>query len=44
MYIQRHGRAPEAIAKHFMQQLGLSYTYLSPSLLLHFFIVISHTM
>lgn len=23
MYIQRHGKVPEAIAKHFMQQLGL---------------------
>lgn len=22
-YIQRHGRVPEAIAKHFMQQLGM---------------------
>lgn len=27
MYIQRHGRVPEAIAKHFMQQLGMSETF-----------------
>jgi len=32
MYIQRHGKVPEAIAKHFMQQLGIKYILCSLSL------------
>jgi len=27
MYIQRHGKVPEALAKHFMQQLGLPQNF-----------------
>jgi hypothetical protein len=38
MYIQRHGKVPEAIAKHFMQQLGIKYILCSLSLSLSNFI------
>lgn len=33
MYIQRHGKVPEAIAKHFMQQLGIKYILCTLSLI-----------
>ncbi|KAG8647679.1 serine/threonine-protein kinase ATG1c isoform X2 [Manihot esculenta] len=35
MYIQRHGRVPEAIAKHFMQQLAAGLQILRDNNLIH---------
>uniref|UniRef100_A0A1D1ZEE2 Serine/threonine-protein kinase ATG1 n=1 Tax=Anthurium amnicola TaxID=1678845 RepID=A0A1D1ZEE2_9ARAE len=35
MYIQRHGRVPEAIAKHFMQQLAMGLQVLRTHNLIH---------
>lgn len=44
MYIQSYVRVPEATAKHFMQQLGMSHTCLVVSSLLFFVSSMIHVM